>query len=120
MTGTNIREIIEEETQTQRHKEALDSLVRTRSKLLRESLEERMRRARDQGEWNHLSQKECAGQHKQEKLYLQSQVDRLRHEQARTKGKLAELRRAKAQAELIRAAEAASERKRHRTTMGYV
>ena len=113
MTGTNIREIIAEEAQVQRHKEALDSLVRMRSKLLRESLEERMRRARDQGEWNHLSQKECAGHHKEEKQYLKSQVDRLRHEQARTKGKLAELRRAKTQAELIRAAEVASERKRH-------
>ena len=113
MTGTNIREIIEEEAQVQRHKEALDSLVRMRAKLLRESLEARIRRARDHGEWNHLSQKECAGHHKAEKLYLKSQVDRLRHEQARTKGKLAELRRAKTQAQRMRAAEAASERKRH-------
>jgi hypothetical protein len=113
MSGTDIREIIAEEQQVQRHKDALDSLVRMRSKLLRESLEERMRRAQDHGEWNHLSQKECAGQHKEEKLYLKSQVDRLRHEQARTKGKLVELRRAKTRAALLRAAELASERKRH-------
>jgi len=113
MSGTNIREIIAEEQQVQRHKEALDALVRLRSKRLRESLEERIRRAQDYGEWNHLSQKEYAGQHKEEKLYLNSQVDRLRHEQARTKGKVTELRRAKARAVLIRAAEVASERKRH-------
>ena len=112
MTGTNIREIIEAEKQVQRHKEALDSLVRMRSKLLRESLEERMRRAQDYG-WSYLSQKECVEHHKEEKLYLKAQVDRLRHEQARTKGKLAELRRAKARAELIRAADVASERRRH-------
>lgn len=113
MRGTDIREIIAEEKQVQRHKEALDSLVRMRSKRLRESLDERMRRAQDQGYWSHLSQKERAWHHKEERLYLKSQVDRLRHEQARMKGKLADLRRAKAQAELIRTAEAASERKRH-------
>ena len=113
MSGTDIREIIAEEQQVQRHREALDALVRMRAKRLRESLKERMRRAQDHGEWNHLSHKECAGQHKEEKLYLKSQVNRLRHEQARTKGKLIELRRAKAQAMLIRAAEVASERKRH-------
>jgi len=74
-----------------------------RSKLLRESLEERMRHAQDYGEYHH----------KEEKLYLMAQVDRLRHKQARRKGKLAELRRAKAPAELIRAADVASERRRH-------
>ena len=113
MIGTDIREIIAEEKQVQRHKEAVDSLVRMRSKLLRESLEERVRRAQAHGEWNHLSQKECAEFHKEEKFYLESQVDRLRREQARTKGKLAELRRAKAQAERIRAAEVESRPKRH-------
>jgi len=113
MKGTDIREIIAEEKQVQRHKEALDSLVRMRAKRIRESLEEHMRRAQDRGYWSHLSQKECAEYHKDETLYLEAQVDRLRHEQARTKGKLAELKRAKAQAELIRAAEVASKRKRH-------
>jgi hypothetical protein len=113
MKGTDIREIIAEEKQVQRRKEALDSLVRRRAKLLRESLEERVRRAQDHGDWDHLSQKERAGYHKEEKIYLQSQVDRLRHEQARTKRKLAELRRAKARAERIRAVEVASGRKRH-------
>ena len=31
MKGTNIREIIAEQTQVQRHKEALDSLIRRRA-----------------------------------------------------------------------------------------
>jgi len=113
MRGTDIREIIAEEKQVQRHKEALDSLVRMRAKRLRESLDEHMRRAQDRGYWSHISQKECAEYHQEEKLHLESQVARLRHEQARTKGKLAELKRAKVQAELIRAAEVESERKRH-------
>ncbi len=111
MKGTDIREIISEEKQVQRHKDALDSLVHMRAKLLRESLEERIRRAQDHGDWSHLSRKECAGQHREEKLYLKSQVVRLRREQTRTERKLAELRRDKARAERIRAVE--SERKRH-------
>jgi hypothetical protein len=113
MLCSEIREILAEEVEVQCRKEALDSLMCRRAKLLRESLGERMRRAQDDGEWSHLSQQECAGLHKEEKLYLQSQVDRLRHEQARTKERLAELRRLKTRAKLIRAAEVASQRKRH-------
>jgi hypothetical protein len=113
MKGTDIQEILAEEQQIQRHKDALDSLVHRRSQLLRESLEERMRRAQDRGYWSHLSQQECAEYHQEEKQHLESQVERLRHEQARTKRKLAELKRMKAQAELIRAAQVESERKRH-------
>jgi hypothetical protein len=111
MIGTDIREISAEEIEVQRHKEALDSLVDMRSKLLRESLEERIRRAQDHGDWSHLSQKECAGHHKEEKLYLKGQVERLRREQTRTEGKLAELRRAKRRAQLIRAGELVAEQK---------
>jgi len=113
MLCSEIREILAEEVEVQCRKEALDSLMCRRAKLLRESLGERMRRAQDDGEWSHLSQQECAGLHKEEKLYLQSQIDRLRHEQARTKERLAELRRLKTRAKLIRAAEVASQRKRH-------
>ena len=113
MLCSEIREILAEEVDVQCRKEALDSLMCRRAKLLRESLGERMRRAQDDGEWSHLSQLECAGLHKEEKLYLQSQIDRLRHEQARTKERLAELRRLKTRAKLIRAAEVVSQRKRH-------
>lgn len=112
MYGTNIREIIEEEQEIQRHKEALDALVRVRSKLLRESLEARMKRARDDREWNNLSPEECAGRHQEEKLHLKSQIARLRHEQARTRGQLTELRRVKTRAVAVRAAAVASEQKR--------
>ena len=114
--SANIREIIEEEQHVQRHKAALDALVRMRSKRLGESLEARMRRAQDDGEGNHFSEAEWAVLHQEEKLSLQSQLDRLRQEQVRTKGQLAELRRLKAQATRIRAAEVASERKRHRAS----
>ena len=113
MLCSDIREILAEEEEVLRRKDALDSLVDMRSKLLRESLEERLRRAQDNGEWSHFTQKECAGLLKNEKLYIKSQVDLLRHEQARTKGKLAELKRMKARANLIRAAAVVSERKRH-------
>jgi hypothetical protein len=112
MLCSDIREVLAEEEEVQRRKDALESLVRMRSKQLRESLEERISRAQNDGEWIHLSQKDCAALHKQEKLYLKSQVDRLRDEQARTRGRLAALRRAKARAKHIRAAEVAY-RKRH-------
>ena len=112
MYGTNIREMKEEEPEIQRHQEALDALVRLPSKLLRESLEARTRRAHHHGEWNNLSREECAGQHQEEKLYLKWQIDRLREEQARTKRHLAELRRVRKLA-VIRAAETASAQKRY-------
>ena len=113
MLCSEIREILADEEEALRLMEALDSLVSMRAKLLRESLEERMRRAQDHGEWTHLSETECAGLHKEEKRYLESQVDRLRLEQARTKGTLAKLRRLKTRANLIRAAQIASQRNRH-------
>ena len=113
MLCSDIRGICAEKEEVQRRKAALDSLIYRRSKLLRESSEERMRRAQDNGEWRHLSQQERAQLHQEEKLHLKSQVDHLRHEQARTNGKLAELRRLKARAKLIQAAEVAAARKRH-------
>jgi len=115
MLCSEIREILAEEEEVQCRKEALNSLMCRRAKLIRESLGERMRRAQDDGEWRELSQHECEGLHKEEKRYLQSQVDRLRREQARTTERLAELRRLKIRAKLIRAAAVAEERKRHRT-----
>src|SRR5215210_8525040 len=112
MLGTDIRGIIAEEEEVQRRKDALKSLLSMRSKQLRESLEQRIKRARTCGDWMHLSQEECATIHKQEKLYLKSQFDKLQLEQDRTRGKLTALKRAKARAQRIRAAEAASGRKR--------
>jgi len=113
MLRSDIREICAEEEYVQRHREALTSLLYRRSKLLCESSEERMRRAQDNGEWRHLSPQECAELHNEEKRYLKSQIDHLQHEQARTSRRLAELRRLKARAKRIRAAEGAVGRKRH-------
>ena len=110
MLGTDIRGIIAEEEEVQRRKDALKSLLSMRSKQLRESLEQRIKRARTCGDWIQLSQEECATLHKREKLHLKSQFDKLQHEQDRTRGKLTALKRAKARAQRIRAAEAASGR----------
>ena len=106
MLCSEIREILAEEEEVQRHKDALASLLSMRSKQLRESLEERIRRAQNNGEWIELSQEERAALHKQEKLHVKWQVDRLRHEQARTRGRLAALRQAKTRAKHILAVEA--------------
>lgn len=112
MLGTDIRGIMAEEEEVQRRQQALKSLVSMRAKQLRESLDDRIRRARSSGDWIQLSKAECADLHKREKEYLRSQLAQLRFEQDRTRGKLTALKRAKARAQRIRAAEAASERKR--------
>jgi hypothetical protein len=112
MLGTDIRGIMAEEEEVQRRRQALKSLLSMRAKQLRESLEQRIKRAKSGGDWMQLSREECAKLHKQEKAHLKSQFEQLQHEDARTRGKLTLLKRAKARAQRIRAAEAASGRKR--------
>ena len=117
MRYTDILGFIAEEEEAQRHEDALESLLRILYKLLHEPLEERIRRAQNNGEWLHLSQEESAALHEGEKLHFKLQVDELRHEQHRTRGKLDALRRTKARAKRIRAAQVASERKRRGTVL---
>ncbi len=112
MLGTDIRGILAEEEEVQRRQQALKSLMSMRSKQLRESLDQRIRRARSSGDWINLSRAECANLHKQEKAHLRAQLEQLRMERDRTRGKLNELRRAKARAQRLRAAEVSSGRKR--------
>jgi hypothetical protein len=112
MLGTDIRGIMAEEEEVQRRRQALKSLLSMRNKQLRESLEQRIKRANTSGDWVQLSREECATLHKQEKAHLRSQLEQLQHEDDRTRGKLTLLKRAKARAQRIRAAEAASGRKR--------
>ncbi len=112
MLGTDIRGIMAEEEELLRRRQALKSLLSMRTKQLRESLEQRIKRANNGGDWMQLSREECATLHKQEKAHLKSQLEQLQHEDARTRGKLTLLKRAKARAQRIRAAEAASGRKR--------
>ncbi len=112
MLGTDIRGILAEEEEVQRRQQALTSLMSMRSKQLRESLDQRIRRARSSGDWLNLSRAECASLHKQEKAHLRAQLEQLRIERDRTRGKLNELRRAKARAQRLRASDVASGRKR--------
>ncbi|MGQ0812726.1 MAG: hypothetical protein ACT4OO_16080 [Nitrospiraceae bacterium] len=112
MLGTDIRGILAEEEEVQRRRQALKSLMSMRSRQLRESLEQRIKRASTSGDWTNLSHAECADLYKQEKAHLKAQLEQLQHEQDRTRGKLTLLKRAKARAQRIRAAEAASGRKR--------
>jgi predicted flavoprotein YhiN len=93
MLGTDIRGIMAEEEEVQRRQEALKSLMTMRARQLRESLEDRIKRARNSGDWIQLSKAECASLHKQEKAHLQSQLEQLQFEQTRTRGKLTALKR---------------------------
>ena len=98
MLVSTIREFIEEEQEVQRHMDALESLLRMRSKQLHESLQERIKRAHTHGNWIQLTPEECAGLHEQEKHTLKSQFDIFQHELNRTKRKLASLKQAKKRA----------------------
>jgi septal ring factor EnvC (AmiA/AmiB activator) len=102
MLGTDIRGIMAEEEEVLRRRQALKSLLSMRTKQLRESLEQRIKRAKNGGDWMQLSRE----------AHLKSQLEQLQHEDDRTRGKLTLLKRAKARAQRIRAAEAASGRKR--------
>ncbi len=112
MLGTDIRGIMAEEEEVQRRQEALQSLMSMRERLLRESLEARIKRARGTGDWTNLSAAECANIYKEERVHLRAQLERLKAERDRTRGKLSALKRAKVRAQRIRAAEAASGKKR--------
>ena len=112
MLGTDIRGIMAEEEEVQRRQEALQSLMSMRERLLRESLEARIKRARGTGDWTNLSPAECANIYKEERVHLRAQLERLKAERDRTRGKLSALKRAKVRAQRIRAAEAASSKKR--------
>ena len=112
MLGSDLRGILAEEEEILRREQALRSLISLRSRALRESLPERIRRARDSGDWTNLSKSECANLHQQEKTYVRAQIAQLDFQRRQTREKLGELRRAKARAQRIRAAEAAANKKR--------
>jgi hypothetical protein len=82
MLGTDIRGIMAEEEEVLRRRQALKSLLSMRTKQLRESLEQRIKRAKNGGDWMQLSREECATLHKQEKAHLKSQLEQLQHEDA--------------------------------------
>ena len=65
MLGTDIRGIMAEEEEVQRRQEALQSLMSMRERLLKESLEARIKRARGTGDWTNLSPAECANIYKE-------------------------------------------------------
>jgi hypothetical protein len=111
MLASAIREILEEEEEVQRHREALESLLRRYSLRVSESLEEWITRAQTQGEGIHLSPEECALRREQETLHLQSLMNSLQHELERTRQKLASVKQMKQRARRILTEQTASQHK---------
>ena len=58
MLGTDIRGIMAEEEEVQRRRQALKSLLSMRNRQLRESLEQRIKRAKTSGDWMQLSRED--------------------------------------------------------------
>jgi hypothetical protein len=111
MLASTIREILEEEEEVQRHREALESLLRRYSVRLSWPLEEWIERAQTHGAWIHLSPEECAVRREEEALHLQSLMNTLQHELKRTKKKLASVKQMKQRARRILTEQAASQHK---------
>ncbi len=108
MRRTEIRGYIIEIDQICRRQEALRELLNVRTRTLRESLTQRVMRARQSGDWHTLTLEECAVRYQQERLRVREQVERLRAEYQQSRGVLSKLKRAKTRAERARAAEIAT------------
>jgi len=111
MRRTEIQGFIIEIDQICRRQEALRELLKVRTRTLRESLRQRVMRARQSGDWISLTPEECAILYQQEQTRLREQVQRLRAEHQQTRALLSKLKRAKTRAERARAAETATHKK---------
>src|SRR3989441_12054609 len=94
MFGKTQHDRAAEQAEFQFRQRALTSLVNMRNKQLRESLDDRIKRARKGGAWTDLTRAECAILHKQEKASAQEQLAILQLACARTRWQLTESRRA--------------------------
>ncbi len=112
MFGSNLRDILTEQEAIQRRQRALKSLLVMRHRRMRESLEQRIKRAHREGAWQDLTRAECQALHNEEKAFLQDQLSALEVENRRGQGKLLRVRREKARAQRQRAALAIESKKR--------
>jgi hypothetical protein len=96
------REGLTEQAELQLRQRALRSLVTKRHRMLRESLDQRIKRAGKQGAWTALSRRECEILHRQEIAHLRGQLADLNLEQVRAQRELVKLRRAMNRAERAR------------------
>jgi hypothetical protein len=104
MFGKTLQDRVTEQAAIQLRQRALTSLVSIGNKLLRESLDHRIKRAIRGGVWTGLPRAECARLHKQEKAHLRKQLAEFLLQRAHARGKLIESRRAMARARALRAA----------------
>ena|ERR687891_565610 len=98
------REGLIERAEIEFRQRALKSLVGKREKLLRESLDQRIKRAGKQGIWSQLTRLECRNLHRQEIAHLRVQLADLHLEWTHTRLELQRLKRAVTRAERLRAA----------------
>ncbi|MCH6557785.1 MAG: hypothetical protein IH803_06175 [Nitrospirae bacterium] len=112
MFGSDLHEILAEELAMQRRQRALKSLVVLRNRRLRESLDQRIRRARMEGLWTGLTRAQCAILHNQEKARVRKRLLELEHECVLGRGRLTGIKRAKARARRRRASQLEVSRRR--------
>ncbi|WP_447975410.1 hypothetical protein [Nitrospira sp. Kam-Ns4a] len=90
----------------ERRRQALKSLMSRRKKQLRESLDQRIKRAGEGSVWASLSRADCATLHQQEIEHLRVQLQDLHLECAQAQRQLSALRRVMTRAQRLRAARA--------------
>jgi hypothetical protein len=91
-----------EQEEIELRQRALKSLVTKRNRLLRESLDQRIKRAGKQGVWASLTRAECRDLHKQEIEHVRVQLADLQLEWTHAQKELSKLRRAMGRAERLR------------------
>lgn len=105
MPGTSIHDGRAEQAEIQLRQRALQSLVRRRSKQLREPLAHRIKRARACGVGIDLTRAEWARLHRQEIAHIRVQLADLELETGHARKRMAALKKALARAERLRRAQ---------------
>ena len=92
-----------EQEEIELRQRALKALVSKRNRLLRESLDQRIRRAEKEGVWASMTRAEWKDLHRQEIEHVRVQLADLRLEWAQAQKELTKLKRAMGRAERLKA-----------------
>jgi hypothetical protein len=103
MFGKTLHDRAAEQAELRFRQQALMSLVSMRNKQLRESLDQRIKRARKGGTWMGLTRAECASLHRQEIARVREHLAELQLQRARAGEQLKKSRRAMARAKTLQA-----------------
>ncbi|MGH7254913.1 MAG: hypothetical protein ACREI3_03975 [Nitrospirales bacterium] len=112
MNGNTLRDLLSEQDLIVRRQRAIKSLLAMRVRRLRESLDQRIKRAHRDGMWEGLTRAQCKALHDEEKALVRRQLAELEREGRRSRGELYKVKLAKLRAERARASQSLRRRTR--------